>query len=434
MQAFQDHQASFYDSTESYLLQTCDYLVEGAERGQSLLVAAESSNWEMITRELRRRNIPVEDWLMNGELIYIDVNVAILQLVENDTLNEAAFQALIPPILSNMLSRNKAVRVYGEIVNTLVERDQWHLAHQLEVVWHKLREQFDFQLRCGYNLGLFNRPEDLKAFDSLCFCHGELIDPSVKVSSINEIRLSQRDQMINHSADVIRASQKMASIGKVSSEMAHELLNPLSIAVMHTDLIEVQLNQGELAQDSVLKFVQSQRKQLLRLVDIIENVRACNKKLPLKMSLIRLDKLIHRVVNEQIETFKIDQVSIAIDFDLQIEVEANQTALEQVFLNLLTNARDAIKMKGSAGEIRIQASYTDQGLLTLQVIDNGIGIDSNSIQKIFTPFYTTKTEGTGIGLPLSRSVMREHGGNLTCNSIKNTGTTMTVSFPLVKIL
>jgi signal transduction histidine kinase len=106
--------------------------------------------------------------------------------------------------------------------------------------------------------------------------------------------------------------------------------------------------------------------------------------------------------------------------------------MQQVFLNLLINAEQAIKKKGGAGTITITTGQTSAGDVLISFADTGTGMDASVLPKIFQPFFTTKEpgEGTGLGLALSRSIILDHKGDIRAASTPGEGTAFTVSLPL----
>jgi two-component system, NtrC family, nitrogen regulation sensor histidine kinase NtrY len=107
---------------------------------------------------------------------------------------------------------------------------------------------------------------------------------------------------------------------------------------------------------------------------------------------------------------------------------ADDKLLAQVFLNIVKNSIEAFDQLGQPGEISINAGRNPEGRIVLAVQDNGPGMDSETLEKIFVPFFTTKESGSGIGLSLSRQIIRIHNGNISCDSIPGIGTTISMIF------
>ncbi len=147
----------------------------------------------------------------------------------------------------------------------------------------------------------------------------------------------------------------------------------------------------------------------------IENVDV-NESLREIIELVRCEFSKDEVV---IETFLSDQ---------NPEVEANQNALQQVFLNLMINARDAMK---GGGELTI-STESDELSVKVNFKDTGHGIDKNNLKKLFKPFFTTKKtgEGTGLGLSISENIVKQYGGVISVQSKKGKGAVFTVTLPI----
>ena len=103
--------------------------------------------------------------------------------------------------------------------------------------------------------------------------------------------------------------------------------------------------------------------------------------------------------------------------------------IEQVTLNLLTNAMDALKHKPQPRQIRLETSCTDE-LACLRVVDNGPGIPEAMVHKLFTPFSTTKPHGMGLGLTICQSIIESHQGHISGRSLPDGGSSSRITLPL----
>jgi signal transduction histidine kinase len=110
-----------------------------------------------------------------------------------------------------------------------------------------------------------------------------------------------------------------------------------------------------------------------------------------------------------------------------IELHIDEQMIEQVLINLVKNSMQALKGRLGA-KIQIRGFYNKRGRPTIQVVDNGQGILDDVIDKIFIPFFTTKQSGSGIGLSLSKQIMRLHGGTITAQSKPNEETIFNMTF------
>ncbi len=128
------------------------------------------------------------------------------------------------------------------------------------------------------------------------------------------------------------------------------------------------------------------------------------------------------------EEFKVNNIKFTLSIMPEdIEFSVDEQLIEQVIINLLKNSIHALQGRPNP-QIELKAFYNKRGRVTIQVIDNGVGILKDVLDKIFIPFFTTKPTGSGIGLSLSRQIMRLHGGTITANSIPEMETVFTLSF------
>lgn len=145
-----------------------------------------------------------------------------------------------------------------------------------------------------------------------------------------------------------------------------------------------------------------------------------------KIQNIKLPEFLSDIKRLLINEMEKNQVTLELDHPDSLSVQADPELIEQVLINLLKNAREALKDNKEA-KITLKASEAN-GRVIIAVIDNGHGIDDETLENIFVPFYTTKTEGSGIGLSLSRQIMRAHRGTLTVHSEVDVGTEFYLSF------
>jgi PAS domain S-box-containing protein len=225
-----------------------------------------------------------------------------------------------------------------------------------------------------------------------------------------------------------RQSEKLAALGTLSAGIAHELNNPLGIIGTR---IELMLMEGEDQPLSAtvredLGVIQRQVQRVGRLVNgLLSYVR------PSESDLRPVD--LNDVVGEMLmlaqKQFSKEgvQISAALDRSLP-RIVGDQSSLEQVLLNLITNAQQALKR---SGEIRISTrpSATRTGWVELVVADTGPGIPAEIVSRIFDPYFTTKATGTGLGLSITSRIVEDHGGTIEVRSKPGEGTEFILGFP-----
>jgi C4-dicarboxylate-specific signal transduction histidine kinase len=231
-------------------------------------------------------------------------------------------------------------------------------------------------------------------------------------------------------------SGKLAALGEVSSGLAHELNNPLAIIAGYLQFIRVTIEAGPASAPDFAELeshLQKVERNVNRMKVIIRHIMEfARESRPVKQPL-QLNEVINKsfiLINEQLRLKKID-----IDMDLCPSVMslADESRLEQVFINLLSNARDAIvEAHGEEGGlICVRSRILSNAELEIEIADNGIGMTHEIQNKIFNPFFTTKEAGmgTGLGLSISHGIVQDHGGNISCVSERGRGTVFRIRLP-----
>lgn len=214
---------------------------------------------------------------------------------------------------------------------------------------------------------------------------------------------------------------RLAATGELAATLAHEIKNPLN-AIGGAALYIGKNFKGSL----IREFVMIINKEVSRINKLTSNLLNFAK--PLKPEFEPSD--INRLVAETVQLLKQDfeDRGLTVDTDLQgdvpvIPMDYNQ--IKQVLINLLLNSFDAVRDKGS---IQV-TTRSSNGTVSLSVRDNGEGIRAEDMEKIFNPFFTTKTRGTGLGLAMSKKTVREHGGDIMVESTPGQGSVFTVLLP-----
>jgi len=218
-------------------------------------------------------------------------------------------------------------------------------------------------------------------------------------------------------------SEKMAAIGQLAAGLAHEIYNPLNVISGFT---EVLIKQGQHT-EAGKKHLEEIYRETGRCQNLIAELLRFAKPKKSGRDLADLGVLLGEtisLVQAQAKTQGI-VVTTAIPESLPA-VLADKDQMKQVFLNLLLNACQAMP---SGGELHIK-TYVSAGSLAVDIKDTGIGIKAQDIQNIFNPFFTTKAEGTGLGLALSFAVMESHGGAINVKSEEGKGAVFTIILPL----
>ncbi|HAZ11423.1 MAG: hypothetical protein A2X86_10595 [Bdellovibrionales bacterium GWA2_49_15] len=243
-------------------------------------------------------------------------------------------------------------------------------------------------------------------------------------------QLQQSHKELGEMQEQIVHASKLASIGTLAAGVAHEINNPLQIIKGYGQLLEKQLRQ-ESRPDRLGELLQKQNNALERINSIVNGLRTFAE--PSRDILVKVD--LHQVLLNSLELvsgiFQKENIQIETSFQVTAPIiSANVGKLQQVFMNLLSNAKDAIKQVKDSGVILIVSASTDEQV-TIKISDNGVGMEAGELEQIFSPFYTTKApgKGTGLGLSISHSFITSLGGQIFVESQKNVGSTFTLSFP-----
>jgi PAS domain S-box-containing protein len=222
-------------------------------------------------------------------------------------------------------------------------------------------------------------------------------------------------------------SERMATIGRLVSGVAHEVNNPLAAILGFTDLLLENPEVPASAREDLQIILQETQ----RTKDIVQDLLSFARQRPVQREPVQVNTVLRQTIKLRSYDFASHGVEVTEEFDETLEPALGDAQqLQQVFLNILNNAYDAVQETGRRGRIEIR---TERGGNSVQVVvtDNGTGIADP--QHIFDPFYTTKQpgKGTGLGLSICYGIVRAHGGEIQCwNNTESGGSTFVVRIPI----
>ena len=222
-------------------------------------------------------------------------------------------------------------------------------------------------------------------------------------------------------------SEKMATIGRLVSGVAHEVNNPLAAILGFTDLLlENPEVPGSAREDLQIILQETQRTK-----DIVQDLLSFARQRPVQRELVQVNSVLRQTIKLRSYDFASHGVEVVEDFEETLAAALGDSQqLQQVFLNILNNAYDAVQDAGQRGNIRIHTRRQAE-MIEVAISDNGTGIIDS--QRIFDPFYTTKQagKGTGLGLSICYGIVRAHGGEIQCwNNEEGAGSTFVVRIPV----
>lgn len=220
-------------------------------------------------------------------------------------------------------------------------------------------------------------------------------------------------------------SEKMASIGQLASGMAHEIHNPLTVISGEAQLYMERFRGRDPKVDELLMSIVDECK---RAADITRRILRFAKPAPADVCAVDLKATIEESLTLAGYQVRLEQVEriVQLPDDLP-KVRSNQNQLQEVLLNLILNAYQAMGEKG--GKLMLSASRNGTQVI-LKVADTGPGIPATTLRKVFDPFYTTKASGTGLGLFVTQRILQSHGGSIELESTEGQGTCFTIRLPI----
>ncbi|HEV8616814.1 MAG TPA: PAS domain S-box protein [Methylomirabilota bacterium] len=224
-----------------------------------------------------------------------------------------------------------------------------------------------------------------------------------------------------------RQSERLAAVGELAAGIAHEVNNPVGIMSSRIELMLIEAEEHGLPA-TVVEDLRVLHRQTMRVTDIAAKLLTFAREGPSSRQLVDLNAVVQdalALVEKQLE-----RDGIRIDCRLASgipHVLGHANALQQVVLNLVTNAGQAL---GDHGAIRIVTAAADPERVTLEVADDGPGISPAVLAHVFDPFFTTKSSGTGLGLSVTYGIVREHGGTIDVRSEPGRGTTFIIALPV----
>lgn len=241
-------------------------------------------------------------------------------------------------------------------------------------------------------------------------------------SSFNDmVAILQRNKELE--SDMAR-QEKMASLGVLSSEVAHEINNPLGVILGYAGYLEGKIEESDPKHNCVKEIKQECR----RCMKIVKGLLGYAQSRQPSLASIDINGLLSQVVDMAIGYKELQGITVTKDFYENLpHVLADEDQIRQVANNLILNAGAAM-LEG--GHLRITTSMIDDKIIAVMFEDSGTGISSDHIEQIYNPFFSTKSDGTGLGLSISREIIQAHQGEIKINSEQGKGTTVTICLPV----
>ena len=246
---------------------------------------------------------------------------------------------------------------------------------------------------------------------------GELVEVFNQMVKDLRYNLSELDKVNNEKSRM----ERLSALGEMASTVAHETKNPLNSIRLATSYLKKNF-QGEILSE----FLEIIEQEVARLNELTTGFLGYSKPAPLKLKPCDINAIVRStadLVRQEATDRNIELVVLTDDHATPVGCDISQ--LKQALLNLLVNAMDAV----AAGSTITVTTEASQGRMRIAVQDTGAGIPQGELEKIFKPFYTTKTRGAGLGLAIVERIVKEHQGEIRVESSAGTGTTFTIELP-----
>ena len=270
-----------------------------------------------------------------------------------------------------------------------------------------------------------------KMLDNLQSANIELQDWSQQLESKVQEKSVELSEMQNELIHI----ERIASLGKLSSSVAHEINNPLSGVLTYTKLVHKQLRKSTLDDGCklpLLKYLKLIEEETKRCGEIVKGLLDFSRKDQLDYG----DNYLHKILNEAYtlmdHQMKMANISFLADFSASQDlIHCAENQIKQACVAILMNASEAVFENG---EILMKTSNPDIDNIKLEIRDNGVGIDLEDIPQIFEPFFSAKEKASGIGLGLAivHGIVQSHKGKIEVDSELGKGTTISIILPLIK--
>jgi C4-dicarboxylate-specific signal transduction histidine kinase len=241
--------------------------------------------------------------------------------------------------------------------------------------------------------------------------------------------MERREHELREKQEQLVQAGKLATLGELTTGVAHELNNPLNNIGLFVGNVIDRVEAGEEDLDRIVEDLERVVEQVQKATGIITHLRTFGRAAPVSLEPVAMQEVIDRALSLVQEQLRLRQISITLDFLPESPVVlGNAIQLEQVFINLLTNARDALEAS-ERKEIHIACWVGEDVVVVFR--DTGPGIPDGLEQRIFDPFFTTKDvgSGTGLGLSIAYGIVQEHGGEISVENRPGEGAAFTIALP-----
>jgi two-component system, NtrC family, sensor kinase len=250
-----------------------------------------------------------------------------------------------------------------------------------------------------------------------------------------EYKVQKKSEELGAAQNELIHIERIASLGKLSLSVAHEINNPLSGILIYTKLVHKQLSNQDIdpaKKENILKHLKLIENETKRCGDIVKGLLDFSKKDQNDFEAMHLHEILRKTYDLMTHPMKIANINFLTDFSAESDlIFCSPNQIKQACVAILVNASEAVTENG---EIVIRTKNPDPENLFLEISDNGLGIAPEDIPHIFEPFFSTKRNASGIGLGLAivHGIVQSHKGKVEVRSEQGKGTTVSITLPLIR--
>lgn len=268
-------------------------------------------------------------------------------------------------------------------------------------------------------------------------CHGRPYPDSSRDRAIlihtDITSVEESEKRLEEARNQLAHANRVSTMGEMAAGIAHELNQPLAAIRLYTDSCLAALSRGTISAEQTASQLQQISELSARCGRIIHGLRNMVKRQPRQDTALDFRQIIQAAWQMTANECQVANINRVITLpDTAVPVRGDEIQLQQVVLNLLRNAIEAHPADAASGQIEVQLQCVRDGEALLVVRDHGRGVPNEMTHRLFTPFFTTKLEGMGMGLKISRSILMGYGGRLAWNAEPSGGTSFRVYLPIAQ--